>query len=244
MRNTGGRQGCVAPLSGAHDQAVTSAGDPAGAAISPGRDTVAPTLPTTVRLSPPIHHHGHGRAGRHGCVAWYRVWPSHQEVDGTGLPGVYRCPLRTAGGDFWLPPVQPAGRDPVPTHAATLDQDAANRCAHRPASHAATEWDSGLYPNQQHASGRPRQGEGGCTTSMPWTERRSSWMQSRYESAIMRSPWLNEAHCSSSSMWQAGSAEQRSIDQPDRVRTEGRDSDSPTVAQTYFRTEKTVDHVL
>jgi hypothetical protein len=54
----------------------------------------------------------------------------------------------------------------------------------------------------------------------------------------MRSSWLNEAHCSSPSLWQAGSAEQRSIDQPDRVRTEGRNSDSPTVAQTHFRTGK------
>lgn len=33
-----------------------------------------------------------------------------------------------------------------------------HRCAHRPASHAATEWDTGLYPNRQRASGRPRLG--------------------------------------------------------------------------------------
>lgn len=58
----------------------------------------------------------------------------------------------------WLPPVQPAGRDPVPTHTATLDQDAANRRAHRPASHAATEWDAGLYPHRQCASERPTLG--------------------------------------------------------------------------------------
>ena len=57
----------------------------------------------------------------------------HQEVDGTGIPGVQGCPLRTAGGDFGVPSVQPAGRDIVPAHAAALDQDAANGRAHRPA---------------------------------------------------------------------------------------------------------------
>jgi hypothetical protein len=35
-----------------------------------------------------------------------------------------------------------------------------------------------------------------------------------------------------------GAAEQRNMYQPDRVRTESRDSDSPTVVQTHFRIGK------
>lgn len=57
---------------------------------------------------------------------------------------------------------------------------------------------------------------------------------------------LSEAHYSSPSLRQAGNRHEPgrlgknngALDQPDRVRTEGRDSDSPTVAQTHFLTGK------
>ena len=39
-------------------------------------------------------------------------------------------------------------------------------------------------------------------------------------------------------MSHTGTAERRSMYQPDRVRTESRDSDSPTVVQTHFRIGK------
>ena len=39
-------------------------------------------------------------------------------------------------------------------------------------------------------------------------------------------------------MSHTGKAERRNMYQPDRVRTEVRDSDSPTVAQTHFRIGK------
>ncbi|MEK9141475.1 MAG: hypothetical protein AAB308_10520, partial [Nitrospirota bacterium] len=39
-------------------------------------------------------------------------------------------------------------------------------------------------------------------------------------------------------MSHTGTAERRSLDQPNRVRTESRDSDSPTVVQTHFRIGK------
>ena len=65
------------------------------------------------------------------CIAPVR--PGHQEGDGTRLPNLWGCAVRAAGGDLGLPPVQPAGRDTVPAHAAALDQDAAHGRAHRPA---------------------------------------------------------------------------------------------------------------
>lgn len=72
------------------------------------------------------------RSGRHASSGWQR----------------YR-----------VPSMQPAGRDTVLAHAAALDQDAANRRAHWPALRIPAEWDSGLYPDRQHASGPPRWGE-------------------------------------------------------------------------------------
>jgi len=39
-------------------------------------------------------------------------------------------------------------------------------------------------------------------------------------------------------MSRTGTAERRNLYQPDRVRTESRDSDSPTVVQTHFRIGK------